>query len=148
MHKAVKGKKVNYKKFCACGCGELLKPNIKGHIPRFINGHNLRLIDQWGSNNPTWKGGKKIGWKGYILIKMHGHHRADPQGYVREHILLFEKYHKCCLLDNIDIHHIDGNKQNNSIINLMPMKHKDHSNGHRNKIDGRFISYHNVSCHS
>ena len=34
------------------------------------------------------------------------------------HRLIYENHHKCCLLSNADIHHIDGDKLNNSIENL------------------------------
>lgn len=46
---------------------------------------------------------------------------------VNKHRLVYEIYNKCELLPWVDIHHIDGNKQNNDISNLQPLLHGKHS---------------------
>ena len=57
---------------------------------------------------------------------MSDHHRST-NGYVREHILVMEDHLKRKLTDDEVIHHIDGNRKNNKIENLMIFKkHSDH----------------------
>lgn len=51
------------------------------------------------------------------------------------HKLIFEDYHKCTILPNVDCHHINGNKTDNTITNLTLMYHFDHSRYH-NTGDG------------
>jgi hypothetical protein len=46
---------------------------------------------------------------------------------------LYEKYHNCCLLPGIDIHHIDGNHDNNSIENLKAVSLEEHYNIHKSQ---------------
>lgn len=46
------------------------------------------------------------------------------------HRLIYEDYYKVSLLEETDIHHIDGDKLNNNISNLIPMKHNDHCSMH------------------
>jgi hypothetical protein len=46
---------------------------------------------------------------------------------------LYEKYHNCCLLPGIDIHHVDGNHQNNSIENLKAVSLEEHYNIHKSQ---------------
>lgn len=42
------------------------------------------------------------------------------------HRLVYERMYNCCLLSWVDIHHIDGNKQNNEISNLKPFTKAQH----------------------
>ena len=51
-----------------------------------------------GSNNPNWKGGRKIDSNGYVLIWKPDHPFADVKGYVLEHRLVVEEHLKCILL--------------------------------------------------
>jgi len=71
-----------------------------------------------GENNSAWKGGKYLDNDGYILIYSPNHPYATKQGRVREHRLVMEKSIGRYLLPSEVVHHIDGNKQNNSIENL------------------------------
>lgn len=64
---------------------------------------------------------KKLSRTGYVLIRAPDHPRAYKDGYVLEHVIIFETVHKCCLLEWANIYHIDGNKQNNDWINLEGM---------------------------
>lgn len=59
---------------------------------------------------------------GYILIR-----KPDSFRYVGEHRLVYEESRNCCLLSWTDIHHMDGNRQNNIWYNLQPLDHKRHN---------------------
>ena len=71
---------------------------------------------------------------------------VDPQGYLRissikegnhnklVHRLVFEDFYKIKLPSNIIIHHLDGNKQNNEIWNLIPLTNEEHSRLHHTGV--------------
>ena len=104
---------------CACGCKKI-KPKYDnwGRPSRFIEGHNNR-------GKKGLKRGSHI-TNGYRFILKPDHHLADSKGYVPEHRLKFEEYHKCCLLSWAAIHHINENKLDNSIENLEGMTKKQY----------------------
>jgi hypothetical protein len=96
--------------------------------------HKAKLgVAQFGEKGSNWKGGRFPDTAGYILVWSKEHPQADSKGYVREHRLVYEEYHKCCILPMIDVHHIDGNKQNNDINNLMPLSRREHGRIHHKK---------------
>jgi hypothetical protein len=106
-----------------------------------------------GSKHHNWKGGIKVDINGYIRHWMPSHPRADHQGCVLESVLVVEKAFGRGISQSERIHHIDGDKKNNSIYNLMVFaNHAMHSGFHRrltayNKCghyDWRQCSY----CHS
>lgn len=72
-----------------------------------------------GANNPRWNGGIYNGPSSYRSIKILGHSRGSgTHGYVREHVLVVERVIGAPLSKTLPIHHIDGNKRNNSPDNL------------------------------
>lgn len=93
---------------CECGCGELVNGRFKlghnkGHFKKFVmrNGQVKVLIS---------KNGKKV-YKPYSRI-------------------VYEDYHKCCLLSWVDVNHLDQNPLNNDISNLKPMTKNQHTSWH------------------
>lgn len=122
---------------CACGCNKPAKPGN-----RFINGHQNKgkkysqetLKKMSGEYHPNWKGGRRSNSKGYVLIKCEGYPRVDSQNYVREHILIYEQYHKCCMLKWGIVHHINEITNDNRIENLQGMTNGKHTKFH-NTID-------------
>lgn len=121
---------------CACNCGETLEErDTKGRLRSFIWGHQNRgrsisLPSIRGENHYNWKGGRTVNDAGYILIRMPAHHRANKYGYVREHIVVYENYHKCCILPWIDVHHLDKDKKNNKPENLILITKSEHNKAH------------------
>lgn len=72
-----------------------------------------------GKKNGMWKGGRTIASNGYVLILVgKDHHLADSRGYAYEHRLEAEKKLGRRLRPNEIVHHINGNKQDNSPENL------------------------------
>ena len=70
----------------------------------------------------TKYGTAQIDSNGYYLIT------TSKEGYKnkRLHRLVYEDYHKVTLLENTVIHHKDGDKTNNCILNLEAMTAYDH----------------------
>lgn len=88
-----------------------------------------KLRDLRGEKSPNWKGGK-VKRMGYTYIRMPEHPQAGKQGYVREHILIWEKAHGCFLPKGQVIHHLNGIPDDNRLENLVAMNQKDHRKLH------------------
>ena len=67
---------------------------------------------------------------GYVLLYCPEHKRSDERGYVKEHIVIMEKYIGREFSVNECIHHINGNKTDNSIKNLKLMTNSEHRRHH------------------
>ena len=86
-------------------------------------------------SNPHWKGGKVVS-RGYVLVKTN---EEREKYYTEEHRLIMEK-HIGRDLTNIEVvHHINGNKKDNRIENLMLLESQsEHAKIHYRKGDYRF----------
>ena len=80
---------------------------------------DCNLIYQRGANHHRWRGGTTIDSNGYVLVFRPEHPRAQGRGYIMEHRVVVEEHLRRELEDYEVVHHIDGNKENNSIDNLM-----------------------------
>lgn len=89
----------------------------------FLNRSEVRK----GEKAANWRGGVKTTPKGYRMVLCPGHHRADSNGYVFEHILVWEKTSGTKLPANCCIHHLNGIKNDNRIENLCVMLHSAHT---------------------
>lgn len=99
---------------CGDKCGRIitavvLQPCGKTYRRKYIVGHPHRKSDL---------GCGKSKQHGYILIYKPEYHGASPNGYVKEHRLLYEKHFDCCLLPWTEIHHKNGIRDDNRIENL------------------------------
>ena len=75
-----------------------------------------------GERSNGWKGGRRIDAVGYIHVcKKNGH------GYEWEHRRVWEQYHKKTIPKGWHIHHINGNKSDNRIENLLALSSREHS---------------------
>lgn len=91
------------------------------------------IIKMRGSKNSNWKGGKYINKsEKCVYVRCPTHPRAkNNRGYVAKHILVMEKHLGRYLKKGEVVHHIDGNRMNNSIKNLKLFKN-----------NGKHISFH------
>jgi hypothetical protein len=88
---------------------------------QFQKGHKKSNL----SSNAQWKGGKIIDEKGYIRI------RFSPNKWQYEHRIVMEKHLGRKLRKSEQIHHIDSNKINNVISNLILFPNpRAHTNFH------------------
>lgn len=74
-----------------------------------------------GEENPNWKGG--VPSMGYPVVYV-------KRRRVREHRYVMEKYLKRKLRRNEEVHHLDGNKFNNDLSNLVVLSKVDHAKLH------------------
>ena len=78
----------------------------------------------------TFSGGEKT-HKGYKVVYMPDHPHARANGYVYAHIIAMEAAIGRHLADGEVVHHIDGNKRNNSPDNLMLFRNnREHTKHH------------------
>jgi len=85
--------------------------------------------------NNNWKGGRHVAPNGYVKVLMPDHHLADSKGYVYEHRIVAENLLGRKLLPGEIVHHIDGNKQNNSLSNIQVEPSRAHHRVEHRKKD-------------
>lgn len=74
----------------------------------------------------------KIIRKGYIVFKDRTSNLADKQGYVKEHRKIMQDHIGRDLLKHEIVHHINGDKQDNRIENLMLLQsNSEHRKFHK-----------------
>lgn len=104
-------------------------------LPHRTKSENGRLLAQKGLipqltskgiNHCNWKGGRHKTTEGYALIYMPDYPRANKDGYVLEHIWVWEQTHNKPLPDGWIIHHINGIKDDNRPSNLKAMPRNKH----------------------
>lgn len=81
----------------------------------------------------SWKGGRFVASDGYVQVYLGAKH------YRKEHFLVMEKHLGRTLRKGEVVHHIDGNKQNSELANLVLLRNeKEHRAAHN--------SLYNLSC--
>src|SRR3990167_4772291 len=81
----------------------------------------------------NWKGGRIVTTQGYIAIWLPAYPTSNKR-YVLEHRYLMEQRLKRSLNRNEHVHHINGNKQDNRIENLIVLTSSAHQHRHHPKI--------------
>jgi len=113
----------------------------RNKLGQFIKGNQIHLGKRRpnisGENNYNWKGGTII-QEGYRYILKPNHPRAKlKKGYVAEHVLVMEKHLKRFLKSGEVVHHLDENKLNNKIRNLILFKNKSEHNKFHARLRGK-----------
>lgn len=86
-----------------------------------------------GSQSNFWRGGKYTTPQGYCLIHKPEHPFKNNHGYIQSHRLVYEQYLSIVLDEDVfipksyEVHHINGNKQQNNLINLELLTKSQHS---------------------
>jgi len=101
---------------CECGCGQMARN-------RFVSTHNSRVR---GPGHPTYRGARQI-HRGYVIVWAPGY----PSGIRQyEHRLVMERKIGRRLRANEYVHHINGNKADNRIENLLILSPGEHTRLH------------------
>lgn len=110
-------------KLCECGCGQPApiatqthpeKGMVRGQPCRFIKNHRLN-----GPRSPFWKGGRRPGPGGYVMVYQPNHPRRNRAKYVLEHILIAEKALGRFLPVDAEVHHVNEIRNDNANANLV-----------------------------
>lgn len=88
-------------------------------------------LGRFGSNHPSWKGGQIVDRYDYIKTYAPDHPWPRKGGYVFEHVRLMELHLGRRPLPTENVHHRDGNRQNNSFSNLEVCDRAEHARHHR-----------------
>jgi len=68
--------------------------------------------------------------RGRFRVWSPNHPRSYKKGYILRSIVAYEAYHGMMVLPEMDIHHMDKNRLNDSEENLIMMSHGKHTNLH------------------
>jgi len=140
---------------CSKECSNIDKSNI-------MLGYNNHQFGKKGELNTSFKSDIKFNSHGYIQVRDITHPCRNKDDFILLHRLIYEEHAKvngdydCLYFDetykdyflssDYIIHHVDGNKLNNTISNLSYMCRSDHSVHHnierprdRDEITQRFI---------
>lgn len=126
-------------KYCSKKCHYIAKET-------YMLGSNNHQYGLKGQLNSSWKSNERISYYGYKLIRNLDHPYANSDGFVFEHRLIAEKF----LLNDKNsinikgenyldpkyvVHHIDFDRQNNEVLNLLIMNRDEHTKMHRVLLD-------------
>lgn len=87
-----------------------------------------------GPAHPAWRGGEMVDRDGYIRLYRPDHPWPRRGGYILAHVALIELEIGRRIRSDENVHHIDGDRQNNDRSNLELVKKGAHSSHHR-KLD-------------
>lgn len=105
-------------------CGIEYKP--KTSRPTFYCGSSCYHLERKGKPRK----GIRYSW-GYKYIFMPEHPQANDGRYIAEHRYLMEKNLGRFLKSNEVVHHINANKQDNRLENLIVLTRREHALAHR-----------------
>jgi hypothetical protein len=110
---------------------------------RYENNKKLRkafTYDKSGPKHPMWNGGRNINTQGYVLIYSPDHPYKDKRSCVREHRLVMEKHLGRYLKPDENVHHKNGDKQDNRLENLELLTKNEHDKLHGKEASAYYES--------
>ena len=121
----------NIKNYCSYECA-----NNDKKIRYSGNGNHQHGLK--GKNNASWKSDERISFYGYKLIRKLDHPFKNCDDFVFEHRLVAEEFllndlnsikinRKKYLKKEYVVHHLDFNRLNNNVDNLLVMTRSDHT---------------------
>ncbi|MCL4418380.1 MAG: HNH endonuclease [Actinobacteria bacterium] len=126
-HKGKKHSKETREKIKQSNTGKLHSEECKKKMSQKRIGKYLR------ENNPAWIGGRTNHGQGYICIFKPEHPDSNSCGYVLEHRIIMEEAIGRYLEPDEIVHHINGDKKDNRIENLLLFaSQKEHASFHKN----------------
>jgi hypothetical protein len=109
-----------YPVLCDCGTSKLVRKDSllqKRIVSCGCKKNEFFKQQGLGERAWNWKGGRRIE-DGYVLIYEPSHPRSKSNGYIREHTIVMEKNLGRYLIKTENVHHKNGNRQDNRIENL------------------------------
>ncbi|MFA6972896.1 MAG: HNH endonuclease signature motif containing protein [Gallionella sp.] len=123
--------------------GRRLSKATREKISRVQRGKKLSVatrqkikVANSGERSANWKGGRQTSTQGYVLRYCPTHPNRIKGNFVAEHRLIMEKHLGRTLLSTEIVHHINGNKKDNRIENLMLFASDSEHLKHHMKKDG------------
>ena len=105
-------------------------------ITRDSKGKFTRTTTKWSPHNSE---SGYIDNNGRFRVYFPEHSRSYSDGYVLRSIVHYEYYNAILIPEGYDIHHLDGNKLNDSKENLIMLSHSDHAKLHNPKVDVNLV---------
>lgn len=108
----------------------------------YMSGERNHQYGLRGEKNASWKGEtRKLSRYGYVMSRSFGHPFADKQGWVFEHRLVAEKHllndensveinGEKYLKKGYQVHHVNFDRQDNRVENLLVLTAKEHRKIH------------------
>jgi hypothetical protein len=124
---------------CECGCGKVTeiatlhnraRRHFKGYPKPFWSHHGMY---RKGEKSQKWKGGFYL-HHGYVMVHSPEHPKADQDGYVLEHRLVMEHKLGRLLEKNEHVHHINYDRTDNRLENLVVLSPSEHKTRHWDEI--------------
>lgn len=127
-HKAQLKRNNDGKTYCK-NCANIRSGIKKIGRPSPLKGREFK--DRQGKNHKCWKGGSYLSADGYRMIFVKsGKTKIGWTKYRKEHIVLIEEKIGRKISKKECVHHIDGDRLNNNIENLILLNHKTHRKSH------------------